>query len=236
MMPPSALGCTRPLLEADQFDVNKAIERIKCVLVGDGAVGKTSLVVSYSTNGFPNEYIPTAFDNYNVLVQVDGHPVSVQLCDTAGQDDFDPLRSLCYPDSDVFLVCFSVINPTSFQNVSKKWLPEIRRVCPKAPIILVGTQSDRRRDVRQLQELAQCGQEPVSEAQALYPVRHVNAAAYVETSALTQRDLKEAFDQAIVSALTYRGTVFVNRNQNSKLRHKNGQKKQSLWQKLCCFS
>lgn len=65
MMPPSALGCTRPLLEADQFDVNKAIERIKCVLVGDGAVGKTSLVVSYSTNGFPNEYIPTAFDNYN---------------------------------------------------------------------------------------------------------------------------------------------------------------------------
>jgi GTPase SAR1 family protein len=64
-MPPSALGCTRPLLEADQFDVNKARERIKCVLVGDSAVGKTSLVVSYSTNGFPNEYIPTAFDNYN---------------------------------------------------------------------------------------------------------------------------------------------------------------------------
>lgn len=64
-MPPSALGCTSPLLKADQFDVNNAIERIKCVLVGDGAVGKTSLVVSYSTNGFPNEYIPTAFDNYN---------------------------------------------------------------------------------------------------------------------------------------------------------------------------
>lgn len=64
-MPPSALGCTSPLLRADQFDVNSAIERIKCVLVGDGAVGKTSLVVSYSTNGFPNEYIPTAFDNYN---------------------------------------------------------------------------------------------------------------------------------------------------------------------------
>lgn len=65
-MPPSALGCTRPLLEADQCDVNKtAIDRIKCVIVGDSAVGKTSLVVSYSTNGFPNEYIPTAFDNYN---------------------------------------------------------------------------------------------------------------------------------------------------------------------------
>lgn len=123
----------------------------------------------------------------------------------------------------------------SFQNITKKWLPEIRRTCPKAPIILVGTQSDRRRDARQLQELARYGQEPVSEAQALNLAR-VNAATYVETSALTQRDLKEAFDQAIVSALAHRGTVFVNRNQNLKSRHKNGQKKQSLWQKLCCFT
>ncbi|XP_017877073.1 rho-related GTP-binding protein RhoU-like [Ceratina calcarata] len=77
--------------------------RIKVVLVGDGAVGKTSLVVSYSTNGFPGEYVPTAFDNYNVVVNVDGLPINVQLCDTAGQDDFDPLRSLCYPETDVFL-------------------------------------------------------------------------------------------------------------------------------------
>jgi Ras family protein U len=136
----------------------------------------------------------------------------------------------------VFLVCFSVINPTSFQNVSEKWLPEIRRLCPEAPLILVGTQSDKRRDARQLQELARYGQTPVSETQAQYLARRINAAAYVETSALTQRDLKEAFDQAIVSALTHRGTIFVNTNQNTKLRHKNGKKKQSLWQKLCCFS
>lgn len=152
------------------------------------------------------------------------------------QDDFDPLRSLCYPDSDVFLLCFSVVNPTSFQNISEKWLPEIRRFCPEAPLILVGTQSDRRRDARQLQELAQYGQAPVSQTQARCLARHINAATYVETSALTQRDLKEAFDQAIVTALSHRGTILVNTNRNSKLRQKNGKRKQSLWQKLCCFS
>ncbi|KAK7082340.1 hypothetical protein SK128_004054, partial [Halocaridina rubra] len=59
--------------------------KLKCVLVGDGSVGKTSLVVSYTTNGYPTEYVPTAFDNYNVVVNVDNQPIRLQLCDTAGQ-------------------------------------------------------------------------------------------------------------------------------------------------------
>ena len=100
----------------------------------------------------------------------------------------------------------------------------------------MGTQSDRRRDVRQLQELARYGQTPITDSQAQDLARRINATAYVETSALTQRDLKEAFDQAIVSALTHRGTIIVNSSPNSRSRHKHGKKKQSLWQKLCCFS
>lgn len=64
------------------------------------------------------------------------------------QDDFDSLRPLCYPQTDVFLVCFSVVSPTSFHNVREKWLPELRQHNPGAPIVLVGTQSDLRTDVK----------------------------------------------------------------------------------------
>ncbi|XP_074630995.1 rho-related GTP-binding protein RhoU-like isoform X3 [Acropora palmata] len=104
---------------------------VKCVLVGDGGVGKTSLLVSYLTNGFPNNYIPTAFDDYSVSVKIDRVPYTLQFCDTAGQEDFDVLRQLCYPATDVFIVCFSVVSPTSFANVGDKWLPEIRRYSRK---------------------------------------------------------------------------------------------------------
>lgn len=174
---------------------------VKCVLVGDGAVGKTSLVVSYTTNGYPTEYVPTAFDNYSVVVTVDNQPIRLQLCDTAGQDDFDSLRPLCYPNAAVLLLCFSVVCPTSFQNASQKWLPELRRHCPDAPIVLVGTQCDLRTDVKVLIELARYGEEPVPESAARHASHRMGAVSYVECSALTQKNLKEVFDTAIVAAL-----------------------------------
>ncbi|XP_063163005.1 rho-related GTP-binding protein RhoU isoform X2 [Candoia aspera] len=170
---------------------------IKCVLVGDGAVGKTSLVVSYTTNGYPTEYIPTAFDNFSAVVSVDGRPVRLQLCDTAGQDEFDKLRPLCYTNTDIFLLCFSVVSPSSFQNVTEKWVPEIRCHCPKAPIILVGTQSDLREDVKVLIELDKCKEKPVTEEAARLCAEEIKAASYIECSALTQKNLKEVFDAAI---------------------------------------
>ena len=117
------------------------------------------------------------------------------------QDDFDRLRPLCYPQTDVFLVCFSVVSPTSFHNVREKWLPEIRAHCPDAPLLLVGTQCDLRNDVKVLIELNKYSDKPVSEDAAKHLAHDVGAVTYIECSALTQKNLKEVFDAALLVVL-----------------------------------
>eukprot|EP00461_Guttulinopsis_vulgaris_P001247 UN01247 len=174
---------------------------IKCVVVGDGAVGKTCLLISYTTNAFPGEYIPTVFDNYNANVMVDGRPINVGLWDTAGQEDYDRLRPLSYPQTDVFLICFSIISPYSFDNVKSKWWPEISHHAPGVPLILVGTKSDLRNDANMLQQLQAKGLSVITKEQAESRAREINAKQYMECSALTQEGLKAVFDAAISAAI-----------------------------------
>ena len=76
---------------------------LKIVAIGDGAVGKTSLLMSYSNNRFPRDYVPTVFDNFSRDVLVDEQEVQMNLWDTAGQEHYDRLRPLAYSNTDVFL-------------------------------------------------------------------------------------------------------------------------------------
>ncbi|CAH1248450.1 CDC42 [Branchiostoma lanceolatum] len=177
------------------------IETLKCVVVGDGAVGKTCLLMCYATGQFPTVYVPTVFDNYAVNIVVGGTPYNLGLFDTAGQEDYDRLRPLAYPMTSVFLVCYSVMNPTSFANVREKWIPELRHYQPDTPIVLVGTQIDRRDDSRTLEELQQNGQRPVTAAQGQKLAKETGAESYAECSALTQQGIKNVFDEAILATL-----------------------------------
>ena len=114
---------------------------------------------------------------------------------TLGQEDYDRLRPLSYPQTDVFLVCFSVTSPASFENVKEKWFPEVHHHCPGVPCLIVGTQVDLRDDSQVLEKLQRQKQRPVASEQGERLARELGAVKYVECSALTQKGLKNVFDE-----------------------------------------
>lgn len=175
---------------------------IKCVVVGDGAVGKTCLLISYTTNTFPHDYIPTVFDNYSANVMVDGRPIKLGLWDTAGQEEYDRLRPLSYPQTEVFLICFSLVEPSSFANVKAKWIPEIRQHSTRdIAILLIGTKLDLRDDPHTLDRLREYGNEPISTTEGKKAARELGCVDYLECSASSQQGVKDVFDAAIKAVI-----------------------------------
>lgn len=237
-------------LEADHL--SKQPVNIKCVLLGDSGVGKTSLVVSYTTNDYPSKHTPSAFDTFFVEVCVDNRLVHLQICDAGGGNEVASLRQFSYPGVHVLLLCFSVVKPSSFRSLRDKWLDELsnahlvfnpaaerlvamrsstvppserkvrskeltkqlsavrsrscgptRGIRPEAhripgpAFLLVGCACDLRNDIGQLLELSKQGEEPVDKKTAEQLASQLGAEAYIECSALTQKNLKTVFDLAI---------------------------------------
>lgn len=177
-----------------------AIKRI--VLLGDKSVGKTCFLLSYITNIFPEDYQPTVCDYFNKSMTLDAKKVDLGFWDTEFGYSFDDLRPIVYPNTDCFIICFSVVDPNSLENIKSKWIPEMRGFCKFAPFILVGTKIDLREDVKIIEKLSQKELTPISYEMGKQFANEMGASDYFEISAKLNIGLNELVNKvAEVSTL-----------------------------------
>ncbi|XP_055320245.1 ras-like GTP-binding protein RhoL [Sitodiplosis mosellana] len=159
------------------------------VFVGDGAVGKTSLLYAYSNQGeFRISYVPTIYDRDETELTLDNVKHLVKLHDTAGQEDYERLRQFVYKEADCFVLCYSIVDRTSFSNIAIKWYPELKPY--KKPIVLVGTKTDLTVGINLVQ---------VDEGEKLQ--RKINANQFLECSAKNNDNINEVIYEAIRAAV-----------------------------------
>ncbi|GMT33861.1 hypothetical protein PFISCL1PPCAC_25158, partial [Pristionchus fissidentatus] len=102
--------------------------------------------------------------------------------------------------TDIFLVYFSVFSPSSFENIKHKWVPQIAHFCSNtARFIIVGTQVDLRDDPSTIEKLTKKKQRVIYADAGEKLAKELKAVKYVECSALTQKGLKNVFDEAILA-------------------------------------
>ena len=177
---------------------------IKIVVVGDVAVGKTSLLITHISGKFPipEDCFPTVFEDYVRAIMYRERIINLGLWDTAGGGEINErLRPVTYPQTDVFIICYSVVSPASLENVISKWEPEITHHCPSTPCILVGTKIDLRDDENMLNVLKSKKLEVISYSKGLEYAKRINATEYLECSALTGKGVKTVFDRVVHAVL-----------------------------------
>ncbi|KAH3742587.1 Rac1 GTP binding protein [Pelomyxa schiedti] len=170
---------------------------LKIVAVGDAASGKTCLLRRYIKGLYDGEYgyVPTVFENYSVKVTLEDKPYNLGLYDTAGNEGYDRLRPLSYPNTDLFLVCFSVFYPDSLANVRDKWAPEVSCISQLTHPV----------ENPKVIDWLDCGVSdvtPVSFEVACEMARDIHASAYIEISSLSGDHVEDLFTHAIRIATT----------------------------------
>ena len=182
------------------------MKSIKLVAIGDddesnSKESKTSLLITYTTHSPPGENIPRTMEDTSIDVSFEDQNISLMLRDIACQEEYKKLRPFSYPQTDIFLICFSLISPTSYNHVYDLWKPEIAEHCPDTPIILVGLSGNLREEFEDSDEDKQEGMEPISSSKGIELKEKIGARAYIECSCEKQIHINDAFDIAIKVAL-----------------------------------
>lgn len=178
---------------------------IKAVLIGDGAVGKTSLRERYLGRGFSANYMMTIGADFalkQVKVrnnQTDSiQTINVQIWDLAGQVHFSKVRTLYYKGLKGLLAVFDVTRDTSYTNLLN-WVNEIKTVVPdttKIPVILIGNKIDLRIEGEPSHISPELGEKMADQFSELLSDGKLKV-NYVETSAKTGENVEAAFSKLV---------------------------------------
>lgn len=172
-------------------------QQIKLVTVGDGLVGKTTLLMTYTSNTFPTDYIPTVFEGEHKTVTYEGTTARFSFWDTAGPEDYARLRPLSYPNTDIFLTCFSIVSEDSFVRVKSVWYPEVKHHCPNTPVYLVGMKVDLRDNEEMVKTLQEKNRRMISYEEGRVMAERCGFDGYFECSSLLHQGLDEIFNSAL---------------------------------------
>ncbi len=170
---------------SQNYEQEEAI-RLKVVVVGAVASNKMGLLYRYKHGTYPEEGSLSwtrAIDNQTVSVLINESEVLLLLSNVQGQEEYDRLRPLNYPSTDVFILTYSVVDPESFNEIENKWVPELRWHCPDAKIILVGCNMERLVNAVP----------PITPERVQQVAHRIGAAAYIECSARTGDNVEEVF-------------------------------------------
>lgn len=236
----------RARVSLDAYEEQPKQEYVKCVVVGDAAVGKTRLICSYVydqpglsiSSLYHKPHVPTVFaiDQYvsdpivrkRAKTTINGVCVQLRIWDTFG--DHEKNKKFSFESAHVVVVCYNIGSRSSLRNINATWYPEIKKYCPRVPIILVGTQFDRRysdpilfntsSQFTTLTDLLSIGfkgfvcggsncknisqQTCISPEVGRQTAREISAVMYQEASVVTKYGVTEVFENAIKAALVYR--------------------------------
>ncbi|XP_041478779.1 rho-related GTP-binding protein RhoA-B-like [Lytechinus variegatus] len=189
-----------------QHSMSALTETVRCkaVMVGEPQSGKSALINTFlGKDRLIEIYKPTTFDRYTTVLDFDDkHHVELNVWDTGGKPEYDFLRPLAYQDTDVVIICFDISEPTTLDCISQRWFPEIRKHCPKCPVIVAGCKSDLRNDIHVMTRLTEMKMIPVSHDKGSTLASQIGAVAYVESSARTNSSgVREVFEMAALASI-----------------------------------
>lgn len=172
----------------------------KLLVVGDENSFKKELLLSYTNPNFSEEsYVPSVFDNYDVIKDKTGQTINLGLWDTSGQEEYDRLRPISYANTNIILLVFSYTSKTSLQNLTRKWCPEIKHYCRNVPFILVGVKGKEIVDKENANEMKK---------QALKFALRSGAHGFVECSLYDWASVDQVFNKALDILINYPNTKF----------------------------